>query len=86
MCGHAARKGFSGWSAGCLCADGEAAVWAATCATLGDDVLDEARAALRELGDSSQLERVVKDAVHGELLEQALAAHRGLLGRSQNSN
>jgi hypothetical protein len=56
--------------------DGEAAVWAATCATLGDDVLDEARAALRELGDSSALEQMARAAVGDDAVDGAVAAHR----------
>jgi hypothetical protein len=56
--------------------DGEAAVWAATCATLGDDVLDEARAALRELGDSSALELVARGAAGDDAVDSAVATHR----------
>jgi hypothetical protein len=56
--------------------DGDWAVWAATCASLGDDLLDEARAVLRELGDSSALERAARAAVDGDVLEQTLAGHR----------
>lgn len=55
--------------------DGESAVWAATCAVLGEDVLDDARAALRELGDASVLELTARSAADGGELEQALAAH-----------
>jgi hypothetical protein len=57
-------------------ADGESAVWAATCATLGDDVLEGARAALRELGDSSPLDRLARAAAGDEAVDCAVAAHR----------
>lgn len=60
--------------------DGESAVWAATCATLGCDVLGDARAALRQLGDSSELERVVSGAADAGVLERALDAHHRLVG------
>jgi hypothetical protein len=66
--------------------DGESAVWAATCATLGGDVLDGARAALRELGDSSALEQVAGAAVDAEVLERVFDAHRSLVGASRKSN
>ena len=44
-------------------------------ALLGEDVLDDARAALRELGDASVLELTARSAADGGELEQALAAH-----------
>ena len=56
-------------------ADGESAVWAATCATLGDDVLEGARAALREVGDSAPLERLARAAAGDEAVDSAVAAH-----------
>lgn len=56
--------------------DGDWAVWAATCATLGEDQLDEARAALRTLGDASGLERAARAAAEADALERALARHR----------
>jgi len=58
--------------------DGDWVVWAATCATLGEDLLDDARAALRTLGDASALERAARAAVEGDALEEALARHRRL--------
>jgi len=60
--------------------DGESAVWAATCAVLGDDALDDARKALREHGDVAALERTARDAVDGGELEAALARHRAHVG------
>ena len=56
--------------------DGEWAVWAATCAVLGEDALDEARRALREGGDSAPLERAAREAADPVELEAALARHR----------
>jgi len=56
--------------------DGDSAVWAATCATLGEDALDDARAALREVGDVSGLEHVARAAAPDDALELALTAHR----------
>jgi hypothetical protein len=56
--------------------DGDSAVWAATCATLGDDTLDDARAALRELGDAAPLERAARAVADVTVLEHALAGHR----------
>jgi hypothetical protein len=56
--------------------DGESAVWAATCAALGEERLDDARAALRDLGDSSALELAARAAADDGELDQALAAHR----------
>jgi hypothetical protein len=66
--------------------DGESAVWAATCAALGGDVLDDARAALRQLGDSSMLEQVAGDAADAGVLERVLDAHHGFVGSRANSN
>jgi hypothetical protein len=56
--------------------DGDAAVWAATCAMLGEDSLDDARAALRQLGDAAPLERAARAVADAAALEQALAGHR----------
>ena len=55
--------------------DGDAAVWAATCAVLGEDVLDPARAVVREGGGVGPLEQVSRRAANPELLALALAAH-----------
>jgi hypothetical protein len=56
--------------------NGDPAVWAATCATLGEDALDDARAALRDVGDVSALERAARGAATDGVLELALATHR----------
>lgn len=56
--------------------NGDWAVWAATCAVLGKDLLDDARAALRELGDPSALEHTARAAVEPGALEQTHAEHR----------
>ena len=51
--------------------------WAATCAVLGEDLLEDARAALRDLGDSSALERTARAAADAGRLDQALAHTAG---------
>jgi len=56
--------------------DGDAVVWAATCAALGGDALDGPRTALRELGDVTALERVARDEAGDEAVDAAFAAHR----------
>ena len=56
--------------------DGDAAVWAATCSVLGDDVLDAARAVVRAGGGVGALEDVSRTAADPGALGQALAAHR----------
>ena len=56
--------------------DGDWAVWAATCAALGEDGLDNARRALREGGDTAPLERAARAAADDGVLESALARHR----------
>ena len=58
--------------------DGDWAVWAATCATLGGDLLDDARATLRETGDASALEQASRVAADPDVLATALARHRSL--------
>ena len=59
--------------------EGDGAVWAATAALIGQDLLDDARAALRERGDPSQLERLARDARGDDAVDQALEAHSGLV-------
>ena len=56
--------------------DGDWAVWAATCSTLGENVLEDARATLRDLGDASALELVAREATEADALESTLARHR----------
>jgi hypothetical protein len=58
--------------------NGDEAVWAATSATLGDDMLDDARAALRDLGDSSALERVARTAAGDDAVDSAVAVHHAV--------
>ena len=60
--------------------DGDGAAWAATAALLGQNVLDEARAALSRLGDPSPLEALARQAAGDDAVERALEAHALLLG------
>jgi hypothetical protein len=59
--------------------EGEAAVWAATAALIGQELLDDARSVLRERGDPSQLERLARDACGDEAVDRALGTHAGLV-------
>ena len=56
--------------------DGDWVVWAATCAALGDELLDDARAAMRERGDTSLLEAAARATADADELDHALARHR----------
>ncbi len=56
--------------------DGDSAVWAATCAVLGEDGLDDARAALRQHGDSKPLEDAARMSADADELDRALERHR----------
>jgi hypothetical protein len=58
---------------------GDAAVWAATAATLGRGALDDARSFLRLDNDSSPLEQLARAAAGDAAVETALAAHRARL-------
>ena len=69
LCSHAHANGT----------DGDWAVWAATCAVLGDDRLDDARSRLRDEGDASELERVARASTDAAVLERALSAHHTLV-------
>jgi hypothetical protein len=69
LCSHAHANGT----------DGDWAVWAATCATLGTQTLEGPRSRLRDAGDASGLEQVARDTAEAVVLEQALAAHRSLV-------
>jgi hypothetical protein len=60
--------------------DGDGAAWAATSASLGGGGLDLARAALREIGDSSMLDAVARIAAGDEAVDAALAAHARFVG------
>jgi hypothetical protein len=55
--------------------DGDGAAWAATAALLGQGGLDVARAALRETGDASPLERLARAAAGEDAVDAALVAH-----------
>jgi hypothetical protein len=57
-------------------ADGDGALWAATAALLGRDLLDDARSALRLRGDPAALDSAARSAAGDEAVERALAAHR----------
>jgi hypothetical protein len=59
--------------------DGDGAAWAATCAHLGREGLDEGRAALRVERDAAPLEHLARQAAGDEAVDAALAAHRGRL-------
>jgi hypothetical protein len=61
-------------------ADGDASVWAATAALLGEGVLDGPRAALRDDGDPGLLEQAARLAAGVEAVERAQAAHRVNVG------
>jgi hypothetical protein len=58
---------------------GDAAVWAATAATLGRGALDDARSFLRLDNDSSPLEQLARATAGDAAVETALAAHRARL-------
>ena len=55
--------------------DGDGAAWAATAALLGQGGLDVARAALRETGDATPLERLARAAAGEDAVDAALVAH-----------
>jgi hypothetical protein len=70
-----------------LCAQGQAdgrpgdgPAWAATAALLGQGKLEQARAALRTAGESSELDRLARDAADSTTVEAALEAHRRFVG------
>ena len=55
--------------------DGDGAAWAATAALLGQGGLDVARAALRDTGDATPLERLARAAAGEDAVDAALVAH-----------
>jgi hypothetical protein len=59
---------------------GDGAAWAATAALLGTGSLEEARAALRDEGDTGQLVELAHSSARPGAVEKALAAHRRRLG------
>ncbi len=59
--------------------EGDGAVWAATAALIGQGLLGDARAALRERGDPSELERLARDAAGDDAVDGALGTHAGLV-------
>ena len=60
--------------------DGDGVAWAATAAALGADVLRHGRAALRDEGDSRQLERVARERSGDAAVDRALAVHASRVG------
>ena len=60
--------------------DGDGAVWAATASRIGEGALEEARAALRENGDSRPLLDLARGTGSADGMERALAAHRARVG------
>jgi len=60
--------------------DGDGAAWAATAALLGSGDLEDARSALRDDRDPSELERLARAAAGDVAVDRALAAHAGRLG------
>ena len=59
--------------------DGDGAAWAATGALLGQGVLDDAREALRDRGEATQLEALARRAAGDEAIDHAFAAHGRLV-------
>jgi hypothetical protein len=60
--------------------DGDGAAWAATAALLGEGRLGQARAALRDRGDSAALLRAAEEAAGIEAVELALETHARMVG------
>ncbi len=60
--------------------DGDGSAWAATAALIGRDELADARAALRDDGDATLLERLARRAAGDGAVDEALAAHARLVG------
>jgi hypothetical protein len=58
-------------------AAGDAALWAATAALLGQASLDEPRAALRLRCDAAPLDEAARAAAGDAAVERALASHLG---------
>jgi hypothetical protein len=58
---------------------GDDAAWAATAALLGQGRLDEARSSLRMDSDPRPLEQLARAHVGDQVVDRALAAHRGRL-------
>jgi hypothetical protein len=61
-------------------ARGDGSAWAATAALLGAEVLDAARAALRERGDAEPLADLARGTGGVEAVERALASHHLRVG------
>jgi hypothetical protein len=59
--------------------EGDGAAWAATAALIGQDRLEDARAALRERGEAEPLEALARDAAGDEEVDRALGAHARLV-------
>jgi hypothetical protein len=59
--------------------EGDGAAWAATAALIGQDRLEDARAALRERGEAEPLEGLARDAAGDDAVDRALGAHARLV-------
>ena len=59
---------------------GDGVAWAATCASIGEGVLDGARATMRLNGDESHLLASASRIAGVDRLERVLAAHAALVG------
>jgi hypothetical protein len=59
--------------------DGDGVAWAATASTLGRGGLVDARDAMRQRGDASQLDGIARRTAGAEAVEAALAAHHRLV-------
>ena len=60
--------------------DGDGVAWAATAALLGTGGLEEARSALRTVGDEAPLAGLARAAAGADAVDAALAAHRLRVG------
>ncbi len=59
---------------------GDGAAWAATAALIGQGRLEDARAALRDRGESAPLERLAREAAGDREIDRALETHARLVG------
>jgi hypothetical protein len=60
--------------------DGDGVAWAASAALLGEGLLHDARAALRDSADPAPLERAARDRAGDAAVDRALAAHAERVG------
>jgi hypothetical protein len=59
--------------------EGDGAAWAATAALIGQDRLEDARAALRERDEAEPLEGLAREAAGDDAVDRALGAHAWLV-------